>query len=163
MALIKWTRNICNVCVCACVRDSVDILWHATWELSSDWWFVCVSKCVWNVRTVILLSEFNRSAELQHHRQFCGLAVGTPVDALGFWCRKVNERGHMDDVCRWENNIKVDAKEQKRGAWTVFTWFRTKASGGLLWPPSFTNCREFLTEKPLICEEWLSSVDLVSK
>jgi hypothetical protein len=68
---------------------------------------VCL-KCQ-NCNSVIGMQS--RSAELPHHRQFCGLAVGTPADALGFWCRKLNERGHMDDICRWEDNIEVGVKE----------------------------------------------------
>ena len=51
------------------------------------------------------------SSDLPYRRQYFGLAVGAPKDALGFWCRKLNERGHMDDICRWEDNIKMDVKE----------------------------------------------------
>jgi hypothetical protein len=45
---------------------------------------VCVSKCVRNVGTVILLSDFNQYAGLRDHRQFRGFAAGSSEDVLGF-------------------------------------------------------------------------------
>jgi len=83
-------RCVCVRVVCGCVRVKV-----------------CL-KCR-HYNSVVGIKPW--SAELPHHRQFCRLAVGTPVDALGFWCRKLTEGGHMDDVCRWEDNIKMNVIE----------------------------------------------------
>jgi hypothetical protein len=35
--------------------------------------------------------------------------------------------------CRWEDNIKMDLKEQGMTVWTQFSWLRTGFSGRFLW------------------------------
>jgi hypothetical protein len=46
----------------------------------------------------------------------------------GFGCENIKKRGHLKDLCRWDN-IKMDLKKWNGMAWTGLIWLRIGASG----------------------------------
>ena len=47
----------------------------------------------------------------------------------GFWWLNLKERDHLDDRCRWEENIEMDFQDVR---WTGSIWLRIGTDGGLL-------------------------------
>jgi hypothetical protein len=43
---------------------------------------------------------------------------GRPTGCTGFWCGNLRERDHLEERCRWEDNIKMDLQEVR---WRALT------------------------------------------
>jgi len=102
--------------------------------------------CVWSYLYVILLINPIRNEVVLAWRMYGRQERRTK----GFAGEPEGKKQHGKSRHRWENDIKMDPREVRWGAWTGLVWLRTGTSGG-------TSCKGNEHSNFIKCEDLLSS------